>query len=418
MKNKIEIFLCKALMVILPLHYFLFIILLKDFEVLKYTKDILITILFISSFLNKSKNASDKIAILLSIFILILGIYAIKSDYFDLAIYNARIYIEPIIVYFIFKKLKLSEKNIKALFDCLITTCILICIYGIFQSVVLGGSFLVKMGYPLFNGELSYVYRISGLSGFQRATGTLVYPNTFGFYLGLVLIIALNYSNVLKKKRRYKNIEIVIIIIALILTFSRSSWVGMTIVIVISHFYTKKKMKLSKLVITMMVINIISISYAIFYDYGIFAKITHYIQGTLSFEDTSMVGHLDSFEKSFLIMKNNIWGTGLGNNGPKAMRYLKNPILTESSYFLMIFETGIMGFISYYSIYCNILLAAIRQKKNKFLSNAVETNLIKIYITIFVLITFIFLPNIQDMEIIAYYFMLVGILSNSNLVSL
>ena len=413
MNNKLQIFLSKILIVILPLHYFLFIILFGKIGFLRSIKDLLIIVLFIMMLLSYKKKKFGKQGILMGIFIVILLIYISASTYKDLAIYNARIYVEPFLVYFIYKNLRLSKEMYVSFFKIFMNTCIIICLYGLFQAIFLGGNFLVNMGYPLVNGELSHVYKISGLGSFQRATSTFVYPNTFGAYIGICIIVFLYNKKELFKDRKFYYIELSIMLISLLWTFSRSSWVGLGVVFIFEFFKRRKAIKLSTLTITLIIINILTFIYLIFKDYGILSKITLYIQRTFSLQDTSVVGHLNSFETSMELVKNNIFGTELGTNGPKALRYLTKPILTESSYFLMIFETGIIGLISYFSIYFYIFIDSIKYTKKKFNQSVKNINKSKSYLTIFTLITYFFLPNVQDMEIVAYYFLLIGLLSNT-----
>ena len=61
MNNKLQIFLSKILIVILPLHYFLFIILLGKIGFLKSIKDLLIIILFIMILYKVFKIINHKI---------------------------------------------------------------------------------------------------------------------------------------------------------------------------------------------------------------------------------------------------------------------------------------------------------------------------------------------------------------------
>ena len=139
-------------------------------------------------------------------------------------------------------------------------------------------------------------------------------------------------------------------------------------------------------------------------------NIIHLITRTLTFKDTSIISHFSSLNESINIFSENIMGTGLGMNGPKARQFYDNAYLTESSYFLLLFEFGIIGTIIYIGILISILVRAFLRKKEGLICNWCCNSIYSI--TAFILVVFTFLPFVQDMEIITYYFLFAGLCEN------
>lgn len=415
MIKKLELILAYVLIVLLPIQYLLFSIILKDISVLKMWKELVIFILLViqlySILKNKEKrklNVTDGIIIVFFVYELI---YIFIADKIYPAIYIARVYTEPLLIYFIFKNMRLSKKDYKDIYRILLIEASIICIYAIFQSVILGDKFLIKIGYlTKSNGGLSTSFYLSGLGNFQRSVGTFVSPNILAFFLGIIGIASLHSKGIFTRKKLYY-VQILLVISGVILTFSRSVWLGIAAGILVMFIYNKNKKLFVKVIlissgISLFMLALISGVTGV----DIFGNIVHLVTRTLSFKDTSTVGHLSSLKESFNVFEENIMGTSLGMNGPKAMQFYDKAYLTESSYFLLLFEFGIIGTFIYIGIYISIFIRALRSKTEE-LIEGLTYGLIN-SITVFVLVTFVLLPFVQDMEIISFYFIFAGLSEN------
>lgn len=404
MINRIEIFLLKVFIIIIPLNYVIFNILLKDISILKIWKDCIISALLLIQLIKILKKREiyrpDIKDIFIILFILLELLYLIISPNVKSAIYMFRVYTQPIIIYILVKNMKLDHKVIIGLKNTILNEALVLSVYGIFQALFLGHNFLISIGYSIQqNGLLDNSFYLSGLGGFQRVSSTFASPNLYGFYISMILILFLSDKN-FKNLNGKDKIKFVILISGCVLSFSRSSWLGLALTILFIFLKSNCKVKLIKFFCGIFILGIIfMIIFSNITNINIFNNICHLISNTFSLRDTSAIGHMDSFNKSINMSLDNIMGLGFGLNGPKSKMFIDNPNLTESSYFLLIYDFGIVGFF----IYVTILITNLF----KSMSNTVSKSM-----TIFVLIAFIFLPYVQDSEVIIFYFIFIAILDN------
>lgn len=405
----------------LPLHYLLFNVILSSYSFLKIWKEIVIIILIFltllllknnSNFLSKYKFPNIFSA-LCGVFVLISIIYFFVSPFKIAALNILRVYLIPIILYFIAKNIKFTDNDLKFGFNILSIEASLISLYAVFQSLFLGSQFLINIGYPIReNGRLSTSFYLSGFGDFQRVAGTLVSSNTFAFFISIFFIICL-YTLINKDIKNDKTKMIIIFtlissLIGLFFSFSRSSWLATFITSLLIMVDSQKKGKLNisytkicKCFFGLLILGIILIALlSILSKNNFFSLIIEYALNTIKFKDTSALSHISSYIKSFQVFLNNVFGTGLGINGPKAAAYFNQFYHTESSYFLILFDFGIIGFLIYYSIYFFVPVKYYFQNLDIGLAN---------YLFVFALIAFIFLPYVQDFEIISYLFVVLGL---------
>lgn len=413
-------------MFFLPLHYLFFTILLSSFSFLKIWKELLVMLMVGLSLILLLQKKQDKfrfkfsnpISIFCILFLLYSLICLIFTNYKIPALNVLRVYLIPVILYLITKSINFTKEDFNKGFNILAIEASLISVYAVFQSVFLGTKFLASLGYPVReNGRLATSFYLSGINNFQRASGTFVSSNTFAFFVSIFCIVCF-YIIINKKRFNKKTFRIAIItfsltLIGLFMSFSRSCWIATFIVLTLILINAIQKNSLSislksiiriSLVFFVTVLIIVAII-SFLSGINIFGIVIQYLINTLSFNDTSAVSHVSSYIDSFNIFIKHIFGTGLGINGPKAAVYFNEYFITESSYFLMLFEFGIIGFVLYFSIYFIAIYKYYRKKVRFDICN---------YVIIFSLISFLFLPYIQDLEIISYIFIVLG-LSVSNI---
>ena len=263
----------------------------------------------------------------------------------------------------------------------------------------------MNIGYGVQSGRLANSFYISGLGDFQRVTATFQSPNIYGFYIGIFIIISIiNYSNI-KSFINHINVKVLIMIIGILLSFSRSSWIALLFsMVLISSKNIKPKSIIKSAIYILLICIILIIGDRILLHGQVFNNFSIYIQRTLTLQDTSLVGHIESLIESVDVLEKNLMGTGLGNNGPKALIFNKQPYLTESSYFLMLYEFGVFGGMIYFSIYISKLLIYILKNRNEIICKS------QIALIIYTLVIFISLPNVQEIEPLMFIFLLVSLL--------
>ena len=135
---------------------------------------------------------------------------------------------------------------------------------------------------------------------------------------------------------------------------------------------------------------------------------TTLLYNTFTGKDSSFLGHWNSWLDSIENMFKHPLGLGLGKNGPRAKLFIDNPNLTESSYFLMEYEVGIIGAIVYFGGYVRVIMDNVKTyretKRNEIL---VITAVVMV-----MLIGYLSLPFVQDFELLVMFYIVASLQYN------
>lgn len=405
------------LLLYMPFHYYICELLLKNWSFDNVLRDIVIISLLILCIKNNDgKIYLDNISKIIFANIFILLIFAIFSyainDYSG--IFNIfRTYVIPMLIFFPCSMIKFNAESYKNMNKALIIEMIIIGIYGVFQAFALGDSFLVKLGYDSINGHLSSsAFYLYAFGWFQRSVGTFVSPNQFGLVLSIMFCLLL-YSNI-DYKFKHKKILIILYIVSIIATFSRSSILGLLIVIICGYFKNYKKIKITKKVLlSSLIVFLIAIVIYIYIDSkylnGLFTKMFSTAFGSVvNKTDASSAAHLKDLYKPLSVVFNSpFWGLGFGNNGPLALGYSEDALAVESSFYLMMYEEGIFFGMLFFMPYILVVINTFKNKQNNYV--------VPCMVCILILFTYIFLPNCQSFETLFYSYVFIGFSCNESL---
>ena len=135
---------------------------------------------------------------------------------------------------------------------------------------------------------------------------------------------------------------------------------------------------------------------------------TTLLYNTFTGKDSSFLGHWNSWLDSIENMFKHPLGLGLGKNGPRAKLFIDNPNLTESSYFLMEYEVGIIGAIVYFGGYVRVIMDNVKTyretKRNEIL--------IITAVVMVMLIGYLSLPFVQDFELLVMFYIVASLQYN------
>lgn len=404
--DKTQKTLINILLIILPYHYLVFSILLSKFSFLTVYRDIIILVILVLD-LYKTRLKEKKFDLFLLMLILILFIYACESDIFPNSFTILRVYIAPIALLFSCSHMEYNDVDLKKILKICVINGIIISIYGIFQAYILGANYLIKLGYPTnwYGGTLSASLYLSNYGsssigrGIQRVISTFSAANMCCFYLSCILIFVTQLYRLKKDwiETKIYNFFVIIVSLAIILTFSRSCWLGL--IVFILYIISKLKKVKRNHIIYVLVASVVFLFLLVFAgNVRIVQGIIHIIESSFSGKDTSVLSHASTIENAIEIIKSNFWGLGLGKSGPRAINYGFNN-LVESSYLLMCFELGIPGSVLYFLMYILLLI-----KKN--------TNVITRLLLLFVMIGFFNIPYIQEYECMAIFVILCCVSNN------
>lgn len=398
---------------ILPYHYFLFSVLFKRIGFLTIYRDLLIVVLLVLSVIKYtfgSKKISLKQNYMPIIVLVIFGVFIFKSQNLVQALTISRVYFGPIVLLMCTMALNFTEKEMGIIRKINLTNAIVICIYGVFQAYCLGADYLIKLGYGKGDSdELGASLYLSNSSGsilgrsIQRVISTFSAANMCAFYLCCILIFLYFYNEdrffPICSNNKKKIIQLVIISITILLTFSRSCWLGLGVAYLF-HLYKRKKLSFKTIKYVLLIIALFVVAMVVARDNPLVKGISHIILSSFSGSDTSIMSHAESIESALVTINDNPFGVGLGKSGPRAVEY-GDINLVESSYLLMCFEIGIVGSILYFFIFLRIFI------KNQ------AKNYGQCILILFALICFINIPYIQEYECMAVFAILIGCM-NSN----
>ncbi|MBD5134490.1 MAG: O-antigen ligase family protein [Lachnospiraceae bacterium] len=417
--EKLKKILIMVLLLMLPYHHQIIYILMSDFEVVRFWKEFVIIVLVFITFLQiitgKKKVTISLFEILLLAFMAVVFVYVCAADSKYQALYISRTYFIPMFLVPVIKYTDITKNELKKALYIVMANTIVICIWGIVQAQFLGDEFLVNLGYGTQRVrhmiKLKNEFYILGGGFMQRVASTFAAPNTCGMYLAIVIVIIVFMYKDMNINKVYVYITLFISAVTLVLTFSRTSWIACFAALMV-HFnmfvkWDKKTWK--KVILCTVSAGVLIIIADIFIiRSGIIMAGCKLITNTVTGQDSSLIGHFNSWCESVIRIFRHPLGLGLGNNGPRAMRFLKKPNLTESSYFLMAYEVGIPGAAIYFSSYIIATLDNIRLYKNT--GNKKVLAILSVLIIMY--LGYLSLPFIQDFELLVLMYIIVALQYN------
>ncbi|HEV0093020.1 TPA: hypothetical protein VW698_000548 [Streptococcus pneumoniae] len=322
-------------------------------------------------------------------------VYTICSDRPFTALNLFRIYMFPAVIYFIIINCNFRKERLLILKQAHVYTACILALWGIFQAWVLKDQFLIKIGYPSQGNFLkSTAFYIGGFFGQQRVTSTFSAPNLAGVYFGISLIILLSIFDTIKSNR----LVLFSIVAAFVLTFSRSAIISTLVGIVFfqrKKLFSTTKINVMTLVIFPLIFLIVLVIFYLYPENVIINMLYSSYSSTLNLTDSSVVKHLEDLWLPLLKVIDYPLGLGFGNNGPIVLSLYHSANLVESSIYLLAYDFGILGMFIYLFPYFYTIFVY----KKYLLSGA---------ICCLVLITYLFLPNVENFEIIFFIYLFIG----------
>lgn len=412
--KKIGMYECLCLLLFyMPFHYYICECMIKSTKLDNSFRDIIIVIMFIATLLiTKCKvGKRDTLVLVNCVVLLVFATCSIILHDYPGTINILRTYFVPQMIFIICSRLKITEKQYSHINKIVVVELAMIAIYGAFQAFVLGDKFLIKLGYPNNGYYLnSASYYISGFFGYQRSVGTFVSPNICGVIVAMAICVYI-FSDLLFIKR--KKIVLFCLIVGLIATFSRSAIVGLVLSVLIVNNLSGRKMHVTKKVIVIgissIVVGCMSIIYIdLRYFDGLFGDmVIRSLTSAFDKTDPSAAAHMDNLIEPLSEIFGHPLGFGFGNNGPMALDYASTAKVVESSFYLMIYDLGLVFGIIFFAPYFCVIIDTIKNRKYK--------NFLPAAISIAVCFTYVLLPNVQTFEILFYSLMYIGFYYNSNI---
>lgn len=220
----------------------------------------------------------------------------------------------------------------------------IVVIFGVLQALILPHNFLSHFGYG--SATIAPFETINHNNNYIRVMSTLRGANPLGAYL----ILPVSMLSVLlfsKKLERRQLALLVVMLICLFFTFSRSAWLGALVslaVVLVLSLHTRK----SRLVATSVGVAVLLLgagSLAVLRHNDHFENVVFHTQEETTIKTTSNQGHAAGLRDGFRDIKHQPLGNGLGTAGPASV-YNRDNVRIPENYFLQIGqEAGIVGAI-------------------------------------------------------------------------
>jgi hypothetical protein len=330
-----------------------------------------------------------------------------------LAVYAFRVYAEPIFIYYLARSVTLTYVGLDRFFRCFFALAVLISCWAIFQAAALGDSFLINLGYEtLPGGKLSSGFYIA-MFFFQRAVGTFASPNTYGIYLQTVILLGIFlWHTGVYKNRKWFFAALSLLVCGLLYSFSRSAWLATLAAVGLFMFLFLDWRRFLRIAMEIGAVILLIVAIAALVRPALVVPVATHFKNTLTLEDPSTMGHIDSLIEGLEVVRSNPFGIGLGLSGPRALARSDQAINSESAFFVLAFDVGIPGFLLYCLFLLTVvlrLLASVRKRREQ-----KEKALILTVIAIFAgqMIAWNLLPYIVELETTLLLFALLGIAHN------
>lgn len=402
-KPTISIFLLLGL---LPFHSLLMRILAVDLGlsnfifVISMWKEYILFVVFLRLIFLRRHFYLIHLDILIFCFALFNIFFIFINDSLTAGFYGYRGNIEPFFFYIVARYLQPTTARLNLLIRIMLTTGLFTSVFGFGQVFWLGHSFLSK--YYTENGIIdnSHFAYIGGR--FQiRANSTFTSPNDFGMFLAIILLIGVGLFLTARRPKATTWLLVVSIMLpALLLTFSRSSWLALGTGF-LSVFLLRRRIKTSLL---LSILFVILLSIPVLVKLDIFQRFSD----TISLQDPSAAGKLPSIINGAKFVLDHPMGIGLGMAGPRSGRFGEVEIHSENYYILMAMEIGIIGLI----LYLVIIIATVFMLHRSY---SISNDIVKRGFTIGTLLALIgasfgviFIPTLQEIVISSILWFAIG----------
>lgn len=412
LSNRTQINLWKLLIFLTLINYQCVTIILNDFILFKFLRDIvLLFILLLVLLKNQDRTQFSITTLMLIVFFLFLIAAAFQTEGLSLIVLFYRKYLFPIgVLYSVLLFSEVDEEIYLEMLQFFLNLLSILALWGIFQAYILGDQFLMDLGYPT---GLSKAYgKITlnssfyfGNLGIQRVVSTVSNSNVFALILGVVIIIMiLNYNSILTTV--WNKLKLLCIMAAYVLTFSRANFLSMIIVFIICMWpYIPKKVLMGVGIL----VCVAGGAFIIRDKTGLALKLINWVKDSLSFKESSAAGRMGIWLTALKKVKESPLGIGFGKVGSFAQNSGTNDFYhCENSYLAVALDLGWLGLVSWLG-FLGSLVYKIKVNAGRILK---KDGKIASAILLYFMIACFFSNHIYDMEAVAVVFFLVGLSIN------
>jgi hypothetical protein len=310
-----------ALLLLMPFHTLFFRILTVDFSfptialsIMPLWKEFVIVLLLIrigfTALQAKRFYITYPWVLWILFFFVLLGVQGLRnSPTLTMGLYSFRSTYEPYLLLPVVLIVSFSSEWLHKVTKYIFVVSLLISAFALYQVWFLGFDFIWK--YYSTNGVIPSSFIIMG-GQLQRAMGTFASPNQLGLYLAFMIILAFNLA-LRKVYARWKlTLLIMVLIVALTFTVSRSSWLALVIGLGFSFTIWRRKHHGILLLIA---------GLALFFPLLVIMGFDQHLTNTFTGQEIAASYHVDiTFENLQTIFSKPL-GVGFGHVGARALLF-------------------------------------------------------------------------------------------------
>jgi O-antigen ligase len=223
------------------------------------------------------------------------------------------------------------------------------------QYILLPADFLKHFGYG--PGTIPASATIDQKVSYPRVQSTLRGPNPLGAYLVLVLS-AVGAMIVAARKFRWRAVVLYAVSgVALVLTFSRSAWLGALVSMILLIWLSLRSVRIRRYVLLAAAVAVTAfaiVGYAL-RDNDRFQNIFFHTNEQSQSTESSNQGHLAALHDGVSDVLHRPWGDGTGTAGPASVYNTGGSVRIAENYYVQIAqETGVIGLALFVAI--NVLV--------------------------------------------------------------
>lgn len=313
-------------------------------------------------------------------------------------VYNTRF-----LVFFLYGLLltKLGDNKVmRHAVTAVLGSALVVLFFGVIQYTVLPNDALSHVGYARQNGVLSAFF-IDDKPDLERIMSTLRDPNSLGSYV--ITIGSLALALILRRKKE-RNLAIgfmVLSILCLWQSFSRSAWIGFVVAMLTGIVINFKEVKVSKRAMRFGVglvlgttLVVIGLTYATRNTYFVKNVVFHADESTV-LEDPNEL-RMRFWRESIQNVAQDPIGSGPGTAGLASIRNnVQGTELNENYYLQIASEVGVAGLLLFLAILVTVALRLLERVPKDWLALALVASLAGLLVTNF-------LVHIWSNEAVAY----------------
>ncbi|CAN5669298.1 hypothetical protein BH23PAT1_BH23PAT1_5530 [soil metagenome] len=264
-----------------------------------------------------------------------------------------------------------SPYIIKRSVQVLLASSLIVLVFGVLQYTVLSPNTMEKFGYSRANGVLPAFF-IDDKIDFLRVMSTLRDPNSYGSFLLIIIALAASYLRIVRRfGARYILIGILgLSLLNLLVTFSRSAWLGFGTVVAVLIFFEINRGRHRNISKEIKIITATSLAalavvaagslYAIRDSYEFKNIVFHADESTVL--ETPNQLRVRFWQESASDVADNPAGYGPGTAGLTSIRNQEQGTILNENYYLQIaYEVGIIGLLLFLAILVMVTIYLWRQ---------------------------------------------------------